>query len=1238
VNETPTASENSILESNQRLSQSLLWKHQRNFFISQGIEAWNTGKVPHYATSNPLIAKAYGNVVFGFLRDCNLNTQTPLDLTQPVYIVELGSGSGRFSYHFLKQFFEDYGTSTLGEIPVKYIMTDFAQQNLDYWQSHPKLHPFVNQGLLDFAQFDIEKDSTLKLVHADEILDSSNLKNPLIVIANYFFDSIPHDLFHIDNGVLYETLITLTTPTSHPESKETTELESIQISYTDSIITADSYYDDPALNVVLKDYQNSLKSTYLLLPITALNCLSKLRQLSSDRLLFLSGDKGYSSEDSLEGRGIPNLTKHHGCFSFMVNHHAIAQYTNNQGGQALIPNHLHRSLDISAFLWYGGDCVETHHAYENTINQASPDDFFALKKALEPHFNTLSLKEILAYLRLSRWDFKIFFGCFHSLMQQVATTSEQLHQEIFTAIQNVWATYYFIGEEQDLPLHLSMVLYQMGYYSWAIEFLDHSRSLYGDDPGIYYNKAMCYHRLELPDKAAEVLDKARAIYPQFDKDFLTDSQSTEAAENILRNTTNREQQGPEQEIIQDLNGLQPLLLRLDRRIQEAQSVVQRESEAEGKAVLSWWQETGVSLEGTSIPIRSNSVIGWLEKTFDLSAFDLEILAIALAPELDRQYERIFVYLQDEISSKRPTVDLVLNLLCSNIGEKLLRRQHFTTNRPLIHHRLIHITSEPTLLRCHLNLDSQVIRLLLQPQPGLDSRLTSCSQLLESTQLSANLYLQSDIHKQLQELIYTDWQKQQPLLIYFQGSDTLGKRHTAQIIATTLEVPLLVADLAKMLDDIANFEEKLQLLWREAWFFHRLLYLENFDILYLGENKIFYSSFLKEMANNRGITILAGEKNWIPTSNGAMGVITVPFTIPESKQRKDCWRTNLQAAQIDIEDKQLDILSERFRLNPDQIADAVATAYNTTRWQSSQTKSSQNSNTQEPEKLKPSFVNLCSAARAQSGHHLATLARKIEPKYTWDDIVLHPNQLTQLQNICKEAEYRELVHQKWGFADKLSLGKGLNVLFSGSPGTGKTMAAEVIAHHLQQDLYKIDLSQIVSKYIGETEKNLNQIFTAATNSNAILLFDEADALFSKRSDVQDARDRYANMEVSYLLQKMEEYQGVAILTTNLRSNMDEAFERRLRFIIEFQFPDAKNRQGIWQKIFPKYAPCSPNINLEFLAQNFEITGANIRNIALTAAFLAADDGGVIEMDHLMQAMRREYVKMGQIFWDKDFSKY
>ncbi|MCP6760372.1 MAG: ATP-binding protein [Fischerella sp. CENA71] len=694
------------------------------------------------------------------------------------------------------------------------------------------------------------------------------------------------------------------------------------------------------------------------------------------------------------------------------------------------------------------------------------------------------------------------------------------------------------------------------------------------------------------------------------------------------------------EISPDLNGLQPLLARLDWLIKQAVSVLQTQQKAEGELGISWLQTTEIPSEPTSIQIRSDSLVAWLQRTFSLSDFDLDILAIALAPELDRHYDKVYAYLQDDMSNKRPTVDMVLNLLCTSIPEKLSRRKHFASNAPLIYHCLLHLCPEPhqqhpTLLSHRLIVDSQVVRLLLH-QPGLDSRLTSCCQLLEPSLFSDTLYLKADMQTSLEALVIEDWQKQQPLLLYFQGSDRTGKRCTAQILAKTLGVPLLIADLAKMVEDKTNFEEKLQILAREAWFFHCLLYLDNFDILYLPENQIPYQSLLTELEKNRGITILAGVQNWIPTATGITGLITILFLIPESSQRREYWQTHLKTAQITLEDSELDVLSDRFLLTPDQIADAVATAYNTARWQQiSSNKDNSHSKTAKP---LPLFVNLCSAARAQSGHDLANLARKIEPKYTWDDIVLHLNQLTQLQDICKEAEYRDLVHKKWGFADKLSLGKGLNVLFSGSPGTGKTMAAEVIAHQLQLDLYKIDLSQIVSKYIGETEKNLNRIFTAATNSNAILFFDEADALFGKRSEVQDARDRYANIEVGYLLQKMEEYEGVAILTTNLRSNMDEAFERRLRFIIEFPLPDAKSRHLIWQGIFPKHAPCNPHLDLEFLAENFDITGANIRNIALTAAFLAAVDHGVIEMVHLIRAIRREYQKMGQILRDKDLGKY
>jgi SpoVK/Ycf46/Vps4 family AAA+-type ATPase len=263
-----------------------------------------------------------------------------------------------------------------------------------------------------------------------------------------------------------------------------------------------------------------------------------------------------------------------------------------------------------------------------------------------------------------------------------------------------------------------------------------------------------------------------------------------------------------------------------------------------------------------------------------------------------------------------------------------------------------------------------------------------------------------------------------------------------------------------------------------------------------------------------------------------------------------------------------------------------------------------------------------------------LAQKIKPIYGWDDIVLPDDQMRQLREIANHSKYRHTVMGEWGFAKKFSLGHGVTALFAGPSGTGKTMAAEVLANELALELYKIDLSGIVSKYIGETEKNLNRIFNAANDSNAILFFDEADALFGKRSEVKDAHDRYANIEIAYLLQKMDEYSGIVILTTNLQKNMDDAFLRRLRFIINFPFPDAKYREKIWLNVFPDSTPVSPDVMFSELAKKIEISGGGIKNISLRAAYLAAEANKDIQLDHLIIASKYELKKKGSPYVDVD----
>jgi AAA+ superfamily predicted ATPase len=268
--------------------------------------------------------------------------------------------------------------------------------------------------------------------------------------------------------------------------------------------------------------------------------------------------------------------------------------------------------------------------------------------------------------------------------------------------------------------------------------------------------------------------------------------------------------------------------------------------------------------------------------------------------------------------------------------------------------------------------------------------------------------------------------------------------------------------------------------------------------------------------------------------------------------------------------------------------------------------------------------LWEACRKQARPRLEGLAQRIEPAAAWDDLVLPEAQKEILRDIITHVRQRTKVYERWGFARKSSRGLGISALFAGASGTGKTMAAEVLAGQLQLDLYRIDLSSVVSKYIGETEKNLRRVFDAAEGGAAILLFDEADALFGKRSEVKDSHDRYANIEISYLLQRMECYRGLAILTTNMKSAVDPAFLRRIRFILHFPFPDAAQRAEIWRRIFPSDLP-TKGLHADRLAR-LNVAGGNIHNIALSAAFLAADAQEEVNMSHALRAARLECAKL------------
>jgi len=461
------------------------------------------------------------------------------------------------------------------------------------------------------------------------------------------------------------------------------------------------------------------------------------------------------------------------------------------------------------------------------------------------------------------------------------------------------------------------------------------------------------------------------------------------------------------------------------------------------------------------------------------------------------------------------------------------------------------------------------------------------------------------------------------VIVFSGPDQNGQDAAARLLAAQQGRSLLMVNLGALIIEDADMPatQALKLALRDARLTGAIPYLRGWDACFVnGETP---PGLLEQVCAYPDLVIAAGEADW-----QVMGIerrrylVRLDFPIPEYAQRLTLWQYFLDQNESQAHDAlDLEALAGQFTLTSGQIRDAVASAYDL---------AVQANRPLENEDL---FI----AVRAHSNPRLATLARKIVPRYDWLDIILPDDQRSILREIVATVRGRPLVLEEWGVGQKLASSNGVTVLFAGPPGTGKTMAAEIIAQELRLDLYKIDLSSIISKYIGETEKNLERIFNEAATSNAILFFDEADAIFGKRSEVKDAHDRYANIEVSYLLQRMEAYDGVTILATNLRANLDEAFTRRLQFAVDFPFPEKEDRLRIWETLFPPDVPRAGDIDLGLLANRFKLAGGSIRNIIITAAYLAAADGQQVTMDHLFHGTRRELQKMGRLVGEEDLRR-
>jgi tetratricopeptide (TPR) repeat protein len=512
VNESSGA----VVEAEKPLSQSMLWKLQTEFFANQGPEAWIKGIVPQYITTNPYIANQYAKTVFGYLRD--YVAREDVDKNTVIYIMELAAGVGRFTYTFLKRFLHMIENSSLKDIKFKYIVTDFAERNIEYWQNHSFLSPYFEAGILDCATFDISKDDEIKLRHSGEVLSQGKMKNPLILFANYTFDSLPQDTFYVNNGEIYEGVITITSPDEKGDPNDKSILAGLDYYYTDKKIDGNSYYEDKNLNDVLMHYKNSLEDTAFYMPIIGLRCISRLRKLFNDDVILISADKGYKNEESMDKNYHPFLSKH-GCISMTVNFHAIELYFKALGGKTIHSIYEHENINVSLFMASNSDndFIETSMAYNEIIESVGPDDFYIMKKAIMPLSSSLTTKELLAFLRFTVWDSRTLLELYNILIERIENEENFPKDELADAINKVWEYYFPIGEEGDLGYYFGSILGYLGYDNDALKLLESSLEFYGECPETNYEIALCYYNLQQLDKALEYTEKSIELDPDFEQ-------------------------------------------------------------------------------------------------------------------------------------------------------------------------------------------------------------------------------------------------------------------------------------------------------------------------------------------------------------------------------------------------------------------------------------------------------------------------------------------------------------------------------------------------------------------------------------------------------------------------------------------------------------------------------------------------------------------------------------------------
>ncbi len=491
-----------VLEDEQPFATSRLWELQRRYFESMGVEAWRRGEVPHYVTSNPRMANSYAEIAFALFRD----RQRLAPIGEPLTICELGAGSGRFAFHFLSRLNRLCDDAAVPLTSFRYVLTDLAQSNLDFWRAHPRFQPYFDVGVLDYARFDITDSSALTMEQSGKTIRPGSLQQPLIVIANYVFDSIPQDLFHIDEHAVEECLMTMVVRKDEQTETIADLVGALKCKLTQKPLV-ESPYDEAYLQRLLATYRETLVNTHLLFPATGLRCVRRLQDLSQAGVVLLSADKGEHHLSALQGRPAPGLVRHGGAFSIYVNYHAFKEMCERGGGIALFPTAQYRSVNVCCLIMVADAAShrDTRSAYRRYVEEFGPDDFFSITRTANEQIGAMSVENIVAYLRLSYYDGQQLSRCIPRLIELAPDFGEGDRDAVLTAAEQAWELQYPLGEGLDLAGQIAGLCYALADHARALTFLQYSIATYGEEPGTLRNMALCYQQLGDSERAEQIL-------------------------------------------------------------------------------------------------------------------------------------------------------------------------------------------------------------------------------------------------------------------------------------------------------------------------------------------------------------------------------------------------------------------------------------------------------------------------------------------------------------------------------------------------------------------------------------------------------------------------------------------------------------------------------------------------------------------------------------------------------------